>query len=364
MRSRIKNIFKRVERDLDAILIYNPIHNIDHTFFYVTGIKKGIFERCNVIIYPDGSAELMVRPLEEESAKESGIPLTVVSDNEEREKWMKEKLSELDTLGINSTNLTHDGYNEIKKYTDAEIIDVSKEIIQTRRIKDEQEIKYLKKACSIASEAVQELPDYIEVGMKEYEIAAELSYLMRKKGASGDAFDLIVASGKNSAEPHYSTGERELKEGDILLMDFGALYKRYRSDLTRTYFVGEVSDKQRRMYETVLMAHEKALDEIQSGVDGPMVYKKVKNAIDETEFKGKFIHGLGHSIGLLEHDYNRHGYIFAKEGGCELEENMILTIEPGVYIPGYGGVRIEDDVRVTSDGYELLSKADRTLRII
>ncbi len=361
MKSRIKNIYDRIEEELDAIFIYNSTKpHVDMTFFYVTGLVVGEYEGCGAILYPDYSAELMVSALESESAEKADIPMSSIKKKEERERWMEDKLSELDIIGVNASELTYSGYKKIKEASEAEIIDISDEIAEARNIKDDKEIELISKACDLASEVAEDIVEFIEPGVKEFELAAEISYMMKKKGATGDAFDIIAASGPNSAEPHYTAGERKVKEGDFLLFDFGALYKRYVSDITRTFVVGEIEEKQRKMYETVLEAQNVALDTIEAGVKGEKVHNAAAEVIDSTEFQGKFIHGLGHSIGLSVHD----GSGLSPSGDITLEPGMVFTVEPGIYLPGYGGVRIEDDILVKEDGYEMLTSADKELKVL
>jgi Xaa-Pro dipeptidase len=180
-------------------------------------------------------------------------------------------------------------------------------------------------------------------------MAAEINYLIQKEGAS-PAFDTIVAFGKNSSQPHYLTGNEKLEEGDIALMDFGACYKRYRSDVTRTFIYGEDEEK-KEMYDTVAKAQKIGIEMMKEGMMTVDIYKTAKEFIDKTKFKGKFIHALGHSIGLEVHD----GGSIALSSEIELKEGMIFTVEPGIYVPRAGGVRIEDDVLVKKGRAEILT---------
>ncbi len=356
MRSRIKSVYDRAEEDIEAIVIYNSVKpHVDKSFFYLTGLKKGEFENCALVIYPDLSAEMCVSKLEAESAGKADIPMYVMEDREDLDEWLEEKLGDKKSIGINASEITYKGFKKIEASTDADIVDISDSIIEARNRKDEKEIEILNEAGGIVSRVAEEITDVLEVGMKEYEIAAELSYMMRKRGASGDAFEIISSTGPNTAEPHYTSGDREVQKGDFVLLDFGALYKQYRSDITRTYFAGEISDRQKKMYETVLEAQRVALDNIEPGVEGSEVHNAAKEVIDSTEFEGKFIHGLGHSIGLSTHD----GSGLSPNVEVELEPGMVFTVEPGIYISEYGGIRIEDDIVVTEDGYELLTDADK-----
>ncbi|MBS3790385.1 MAG: aminopeptidase P family protein [Candidatus Thermoplasmatota archaeon] len=362
MRSRIESIFEWLEEeDPEAIVILNSVKpHVDKTFFYASGLYRGEFENCALIMYPDHTAEMCVSKLESESASKSDIPMDIMEDREELKEWLEEKLSDKKKIGINASELTYKGFEKIQDSTEADIIDVSDAIIEARNRKDEKEIEILDKAGDIASSVAEEITDHISEGMKEFKVAAELSYRMRQKGASGDAFEIIAGSGPNSAEPHYTSGKRELQKGDFLVLDFGALYKRYRSDITRTYIIGEASDRQKKMYSTVLEAQKAALDMIEPGVEGAEVHNAAKEVIDSTEFEGKFIHGLGHSIGLSTHD----GSGLSPNVEVTLEPGMVFTVEPGIYISDFGGVRIEDDIVVTEEGYRLLTDADKEMRVL
>jgi Xaa-Pro aminopeptidase len=203
-----------------------------------------------------------------------------------------------------------------------------------------------------------EIPNIIYEGIYEFELAAEIDYLMQKNGADKSAFTTISSFGRNSAEPHYAHGNVKLKKGDFVLCDFGSCYKKYNSDITRTFVYGKSSEKQKSMHKVVLEAQRIGFNEIKPGVIAHKVYDEVKKSIDDTEFKDRFIHALGHSIGLSVHDG---GAGFSYDSMIELEENMVFTVEPGVYIPGFGGVRIEDDILINEDGIEILTKASREL---
>ncbi len=361
MKSRIEKVYKNIDEKLDAVFILNSTKpHVDLSFYYFTGLIRGEFEGSGVLLYPDYSGEILTSILEEESAKKADMPYIAIKKREEREEWMQEKLGGMTKIGVNATELTYNAYMKIKEATDAEVVDISDAIIEARNIKDDEEIRRLRKACDIASEVAEEMVDFIEPGIKEYELAAEMSYRMKKKGATGDAFDLIASSGPNTAEPHYTAGDRVIENGDFVLLDFGALYDRYRSDITRTYVVGKASEKQKKIYDVVSEAQQRALDMIEPGVKGAEVHNAAADYIDGTEFKDKFTHGLGHSIGLATHD----GSGLSPSVDITLKPGMVYTVEPGVYLPGFGGVRIEDDIVVTEDGCEVLTTADKEFKVI
>jgi Xaa-Pro dipeptidase len=355
---RTKKILKEHE-DLDAIVFLNGTEPcVDMGFFYVTGLLEGLFEGSMCLVQSDGSIEVVTSLLEAESARKGNFDVSIFKSKTEKKEMFTEKLSKLNKIGIHSGSLIHKDYLSLKDWAPhAEFVDVSDSVNKARMVKDEKEIETLKKACTIVSEVAEKICEFIKEGVVEYEVAAELSYMMQKKGAVGPSFDTISSFGKNTAEPHYTAGDAVLKKGEFVLMDFGAKYKRYCSDITRTFCCGEASEKQTDIYNTVLQAQKIALDMIKPGVNGKDVHKAVSDYIEGTKYKGLFTHSTGHSIGLSVHD----NIGLTKEIDMILEENMVVTVEPGIYIPGYGGVRIEDDIRVTKDGLELLTFGTKEL---
>lgn len=355
---RLQKIFEN-SPDLDTIVLINSREpHIDMSFFYVTGLSSGLFEGCVAIVYPD-HLEVISSALEEQSARKGDFEVSVFKTKEEGENLLHEKLKNVSKIGINADELTYSSFLKLKKASQAEFIDVSQAIQKARLIKDANELQKIKKACDITSRVADEIPTLVKEGMTELELSAELNYSMQKKGAPRPAFPTLVCFGKNASEPHHSSGETKLKEGDFVLVDMGAEYKRYVSDITRTYVFGEAEPEQKKMYNAVLGAQSIAFDLMKEGVEGRTVHAKVKEYIDSV-YEDRFIHGLGHSIGLTVHDGGRMGV----DSELTLEEGMVFTVEPGVYIPGYGGVRIEDDVVVKKEGVEILTSANKEFQVI
>ena len=347
-----------MEEELDAIIIRNSSEPyIDDNFFYVTGLDKGLFEGSMATLNPNGNVDLIVSELEAESAKKANVTLNIYKSKEDFDKAFKDTTSSLKKIGVNFSGISHRDFCKIKeRCQNSELMDVSEAFAKTRLVKDEFEIETIKEACSIADKVMKKIPDILHEGMHEFEIAAEINYLMQKNGADEAAFETISSFGKNTAEPHYSHGDYKLKSGDFALFDFGARFRKYNSDMTRTFVFGKASEKQREMYETVLEAQRIGFDAIHLGIEAHEVHDAVSSYIDNTKFKGRFIHSTGHSVGLAVHDGS-----VGFNSGCnvELEENMVLTVEPGIYIPGFGGVRIEDDILIKKDRVELLTKTPR-----
>jgi Xaa-Pro dipeptidase len=358
MATKEKKIFAALRTEVDAIVLMNGTEpNLDHSFFYATGITSGLFENGISIVRPR-KVEVLCTKLEELSAKEAGLKPITFSTQKELTELAKKKLGGMKRIGVNSTSLTHENFKFIRKCSaGARLVDVSKAIEEARMVKDADEIPRIKRACEIASEVADCIPDLVQEGDKETEAAAEVNYKMMKLGAEGPSFSTNASWGPATAEPHYVPGSRKLKKGQLALFDFGALYRRYCSDVTRTYICGSPNTKQKRMYEVVLEAQMAAIDAVREGEKGKMVDRAARDIIDASEFKGRFIHGTGHGLGLSVHDPGG----MSPQRRMTLKEGMVLTVEPGVYIPGFGGVRIEDDVLVTKKGCRVLTPASKEL---
>jgi Xaa-Pro dipeptidase len=358
LEKRVKKIFNNISKKPDVILIKNAaMPFIDDNFFYVTGLTHGIFEGSFAVLFPDGKIDLIVPQLEEETAKKSRANIHVYKNQSELNKILKKSISSYENIGLNFKGVSIRGFLKIKNLlSNCDFFDVSDSIEKTRLVKDEIEIKYIRKACRIADIVVEKIPHIIREGMCEYELAAEIDYLMQKNGADKSAFETISSFGKNSAEPHYTHGNTKLKKGDFVLCDFGACFKKYNSDITRTFIFGKPSIKQKEMYKVVLEAQNIGFNEIKSGAKASDVHNSVHSYIQGTKFKGHFIHSTGHSLGIAVHDSNER---FSSNSKLILKENMVFTDEPGVYISDLGGVRIEDDVLVKSNGAEFLTKSTR-----
>ncbi|MBO6177555.1 MAG: aminopeptidase P family protein [Selenomonadaceae bacterium] len=225
-----------------------------------------------------------------------------------------------------------------------------------REVKDEEEISRIKKACATADLAFDEVLKYLRPNLKEYEVAAFLENVMRRNGSERPAFDTIVASGFRGSLPHGIATEKLIISGEFVTMDFGAVHKGYSSDITRTVAVGAVNDEMRQAYETVLKAQKAALPYIKTGESGKKPNEIAKKTLGE--YDKYFLHSLGHGVGLEIHENPR----LSKTSECDaLQKNMVVTDEPGVYMEGRFGVRIEDTVLVTDKGGEPLTKSDKNL---
>ncbi|UCH72202.1 MAG: aminopeptidase P family protein [Thermoplasmatales archaeon] len=360
MKNRVKRIFDNAEKKPDAIVIKNSKEpNIDNNFFYVTSLSQGLFEGSLAILFPDGNMDLIIPKLELTSASRSNANVKIYKNEKEFNKILKDSLKSIKNIGLNFNCISHKDFCKIKNnLTLSEFWDVSDAFEKSRIIKDENEIELMKEAARIADKVMKKIPDVIYEGMYEYNLAAEINYLMQKNGADKPAFNTISSFNKNSAEPHYTHGNTRLKKGDFILCDFGACFKKYNSDITRTFVFGKSDEKQREMHAVVLEAQNKGLEKIELNLEACKVHDAVEKYINNTKFKGCFIHSTGHSLGLSVHDGD-----VGLNSDCDvkLKENMIFTIEPGIYISKFGGVRIEDDILIKKGRIELLTKTNREL---
>ena len=233
------------------------------------------------------------------------------------------------------------------------------EIESIRSIKDSNEIEKIRKACELTDYIFSEVIKEIKVGVRELDIAAKINYLAMKSGASGMSFDTIVASGYRSAMPHGRPTLKKLKKGDAVVLDFGVVLEGYKSDMTRTIFVEEVSDEMRHIYNIVLEAHLRGIKEVCIGKLGKDIDMVARDYIEEKGYGEYFNHGLGHGIGM-----GGDMPILNSKSEHMLEEGMIMSIEPGIYISGFGGVRIEDDVAIINGKPVSLNVTSKELLII
>jgi len=264
--------------------------------------------------------------------------------------------------------ITHGDYLALKNiFPDATFVSAQELLEDLRIIKTSEEVELHEKAVEIALEAMEKAIETIRVGVTEVEIAAEAEYFMKKKGAT-PSFPIIVASGPNSADPHHQTGERKIQEGDLVVIDLGAEYKLRTSDITWTVYVGRNPPEIfQRMFSVTLKAQRAAINAVNPGVEAWKIDKVARDIILKYGFKEEeFPHSTGHPIGIDVHDV---GPLLSERGKSKRAEmkllpGMIVTIEPGIYIQGKGGVRIEDDVLVTEKGHKVLSKTpDRLICI-
>ena len=241
--------------------------------------------------------------------------------------------------------------NKLRDKLKAKVVITEDPVNELRALKEPEEIERIRAAVKLTEESLTELIRGIRVGMSERELALRLEFIMREKGAEQVAFDLIVAAGENSALPHYQPGERLLKEGDLLLFDIGAKLDRYCADMTRVFSVGKPTARAQGIYDIVLAANKAGIAAVSAGADAKAVDAAARDLIAAEGHAEHFQHGLGHGVGLEVHEGPR----LSPMSTDVLQAGMTVTVEPGIYLPGFGGVRIEDLTVVTQDGCEVLT---------
>lgn len=252
-------------------------------------------------------------------------------------------------------------YQLLSSEIKSELCPTSNFFMELRQIKDMSELNMIRKACEITDESFSAVLNYIEPGRKEIDVANFLDFKMRELGATGVSFETIVASGKRSALPHGVASDKVIEFGDPVTLDFGCFYKHYASDMTRTIFVGEVSKQMEEIYELVKSANEALIQKAKAGLSYAEVDKIPRDIIEVGGYGKNFSHGIGHGFGLDVHELP---YFNQKMTDKFLQEGMLITDEPGIYLPGLGGVRIEDDLLIKKDGCEQLTKSSKKLTVI
>jgi len=265
------------------------------------------------------------------------------------------------TLWFEEEYVTYENYQKIKENTcDVELVPAKGIASKNRMVKTQEEIESIRQAAAIADAAFSHMLEYIKPGMTEKEVALELEFYMRRLGCEALSFSTIIGSGANGALPHAYPTDKPLEAGDLVVMDFGCVYNGYCSDMTRTIGIGKIENELKEIYEIVLEAQQKALNGIKAGMTGIEVDRLSREVIESKGYGEYFGHGLGHGVGLEIHE----GPTLSQKGEQVLEPNMVVTVEPGIYLPGKGGVRIEDLVVVKEDGIVNLTASPKELYII
>ncbi|AZT90049.1 aminopeptidase P family protein [Caldicellulosiruptor changbaiensis] len=266
----------------------------------------------------------------------------------------------IDSLYFEGYNLTFSTFSDMKEKIGDRIYPLSFSIDEIRAVKDEEEIKLIKRAVEITDKAFEHILKFIKPGVSENEVVAELNYFILKTGAKGFSFEPIVASGKRSSLPHGTATNKKIEYGDIVTIDFGCSFDGYMSDMTRTIFVGKPDNSMIRIYNIVKEAQQKAEEFIKEGMKCLEVDKIARDYIGSFGYIEKFGHSLGHGVGLEIHELPR----LSPKSEAILKENMVVTVEPGIYLEEVGGVRIEDLVVVKKNGCEILTGSTKEMIIL
>ncbi len=337
------------EKNLEAILIFNPENRQ-----YVSGFTGS----AGYVLISENVQLFMTdfRYIGQAQKETDGYEIVEIS----RDNPVTDILKDYDfkTLGIEDDYITYEQFlNFDEKLENSKLVPLKRALVELRSVKSLEEVDKIQKAAAIADKAYEHIIRKIQPGIREIDIALDLEYFMKNLGASKVSFDTIVASGYRSALPHGVASEKTLEKGDMVTIDFGCVYQGYCSDMTRSFVLGQASEKQREIYDTVLQAQVTALEAVKPGKTGKELDESAREIIKNKGYGKYFGHGLGHGVGLEVHELPHVNQL----GEKPMEPGMVITIEPGVYIPEFGGVRIEDLLVVTKDGFKVLSNTPKEL---
>lgn len=343
-------------RRLNAVYLTNPM-----SIAYVTGFSANPHERLMALAVRPTDAVLIVPALEHEKATKRAADVEVVGwrDGEDPYALVADALGGVSDVGVEKEHITLHAAEMLTTRTGAsELVDIGPQIRRMRLLKREDEIEKIARAAGITDAAGESVFADLRAGMSEIDVALLIGSAIGERGGAL-AFPSLVQSGPNSAMPHFTPSNRKLSSGDFVLLDFGAAFEGYNADTTRMAVIGEPSAKQREIHDVVLRAHDAAIAAVRAGITTGDVDRAARRVIDEAGYGAQFFHRVGHGLGLDVHEDP------SLDPGSKtvLETGMVFTIEPGIYVEGFGGVRIEDDVVVEDNGCRVLTQADRTLKI-
>jgi len=340
----LRKIFR--EKGLDGYLVLNNFN-----ILYLTGFSGA----TGLLIPSEGECTLFVYGVNYEQAKAEAKSCSVVLV--QRDEKLEEKIGRK-IKGLKIGNLGFDGLSSVlylklrRVLRGSTRLKAKGELVwELRKIKTGQELELMRKAAEITSEGMRVARETLRAGLTEIEVAAEIEYAMRKKGSWGTSFETIVASGARSAYPHGGCTEKQIRKGEAVVIDLGAIYKYYRSDMTRTMVAGKPSKKQQQIYNIVKRGQDKGFKRMGEGVRAKTLDAAARKIIEKAGYGEYFVHGLGHGIGLEVHEPPT----LNQQSKDVLKAGNVVTVEPGIYITGFGGFRIEDTVLVQRDGGEKLT---------
>ncbi len=346
---KIQNELKR--KNCDALLVDDAVN-----LYYLTGMSLS----AGSLIISEKDAVLLVDGRYEELCRKKAPTKVALTP----QVTLKELTSDFRTLGFNSETLSYKAYQELEKQLPKiTLIPLENIIRELRGIKDPEEIALLKEAAELGSQGFDFLCTLIKAGITESELAQELEIFWKRKGSKGLAFDPIIAFGSNTSMPHYRAAQSKLELGMPIQIDIGVNDRHYHSDMSRVVFFGEPSEQMKTIYHIVLQAQLAALEKCRPGTLVGHLDETARALITDAGYGPHFTHSLGHGVGLEIHEYPtlRNKVPFSD---VTLKPGMVITIEPGIYLSGIGGVRIEDTIVITDDGYENLTNRPKELLAI
>ncbi|MBB6452108.1 Xaa-Pro dipeptidase [Salirhabdus euzebyi] len=336
--------------------------------YYYSGYLTEPHERLVAIFVDQLGAPLLILPeMEKEDAKATGWAGEMLTYDDQTNPWslfqdyLHKTKRNIFSIGVEKGHFTLERYDQLSSVIPgSKVLDVSNLMNDMRVVKDKKEYAILKKAAVLADFGVEKGIEALQDGASEMEILAHIEYSLKREGIREMSFSTLVLTGEKTASPHGNPGTKQLNPGDFVLFDLGVIYDGYCSDITRTVAYQTISQDQKKVYETVLSAQVAAIQASQIGVQIGQIDQTARQIITDAGYGKYFTHRIGHGLGIDVHEYpSMHG-----ANTVPLKEGMCFTIEPGIYIPGVGGVRIEDDIFMTKNGPEILTSFPKELQII
>lgn len=352
---RLENLRTKMKlRNIDAVLITKR-----ENYMYLSG-----FTGTSAIIYVSSQRAVLLtdfRYVEQAASQSPDFEIIQYTGSYYDELNRLTDSESTGRLAFEDNHMTCFEYSEYSsKLKVEEMVPLGQIMEELRRVKDEWELQCIKEAVDIADQVFTHILPFITPGVYEIDLASEMEHHMRRLGATGPSFETIIASGKRASMPHGVASKKKIENGDIITLDFGALHQGYCSDITRTVFLGKPDKELEKIYQIVLKANKLGLETVRSGVSGREVDATVRAFIAQAGYDGRFGHGLGHGVGLEIHEEPS----LSMRGDLLLQDGMVVTVEPGIYIPDLGGVRIEDIVVVRGDNANILTRSSKELIVL
>lgn len=364
MNSKIEKVSQWMkENDIQVTFLTSP-DNVS----YLSGFFSDPHERLlGLALFQTAEPFLVCPAMEREDARNAGWEHGIIGYSDIENPWefinkaISARTDAIKKAAIEKEHMNVERYEAISAlFPSASFTAAEEKLRKLRMVKDEGELAILREACALADFAIEVGCSEIAEGKTELDVLAAIEYELKKKGVNEMSFSTMVLTGANGASPHGTPGMTKIKKGDLVLFDLGVVWKGYCSDITRTVAFGDIDDKQKEIYDTVLKAQLAAVQASKPGVTCSQLDSTARNIIADAGYGQYFPHRLGHGLGISVHEYPS----LTETNNLPLEAGMVFTIEPGIYVPGVAGVRIEDDLAVTKDGVEILTKFPKELQII
>jgi Xaa-Pro dipeptidase len=360
---------------LTGVMKWLEEKNIDFAFvqtkanvFYLSQFYTEPHERLvGIIVFPTREPIMICPNMEKPQAKNAGWEYEIISYSDSENPWsllekrLKAQLVSANTIAIEKEHISYTRANALlNMYPNGQLVSVEEKLYSLRLVKDEKELTILREAAKLADFGVEVGVNAIKAGKTEMDVLALIEYELKRKGIREMSFSTMVLTGAKTADPHGNPSLTEIKRGDFVLFDLGVVLDGYCSDITRTVAFQEINEKQRHVYETVLGAQLQALASCKIGTRIGDIDLAARNYISKAGYGEYFPHRIGHGLGIEVHEFPS----MSENNNDLLQEGAVFTVEPGIYLPNIGGVRIEDDIVITIDGFESLTSYPKELIIV